>query len=244
MVKKYDQIYKDLRRRIEEKQYPYQTLIPPESALVNEYACSRNTVRRAIAQLVEDGYLISVNGKGVVVVYKENLQAKFASEGEDFFQRIAGKNKEKYHKKVVTFQHVVIDKELAEETTFPVGSECYFIQRVRMIGKKAYILDNDYFLTSEMPELSAGIAERSVYDYYRDELHRSIMMTRRMMTVEAATATDRRFLSLGDAASVAVIRSYVFNEDGVMFEYTQSRHIPDGFVFFEQSNKNPVSYLY
>ena len=64
---KYDAIYKSLRQAIEAQEYVYGGTLPSEHQLVAKYDCSRNTVRRAIAQLAEEGYVQSVHGKGVPV---------------------------------------------------------------------------------------------------------------------------------------------------------------------------------
>ena len=45
---KYEGIYHSLKKRIEAQDYPYQSLLPSENTLLEEYACSRNTVRRAV----------------------------------------------------------------------------------------------------------------------------------------------------------------------------------------------------
>ena len=52
---KYDQIYAELRARIEQQEYGFQELLPSENTLVKEYGCSRNTVRRAIGRLADEG---------------------------------------------------------------------------------------------------------------------------------------------------------------------------------------------
>lgn len=54
---KYAEIYKDLKRKIEIGEYEFQELLPSENTLVQEYDCSRNTIRRAIGDLVADGYV-------------------------------------------------------------------------------------------------------------------------------------------------------------------------------------------
>ena len=54
---KYEGIYHSIKKRIEAQDYPYQSLLPSENTLIEEYACSRNTVRRALAELVADGYV-------------------------------------------------------------------------------------------------------------------------------------------------------------------------------------------
>ena len=41
---KYEGIYHSIKKRIEAQDYPYQSLLPSENTLIEEYACSRNTV--------------------------------------------------------------------------------------------------------------------------------------------------------------------------------------------------------
>ena len=66
---KYDVIYKDLKRRLEEGEYPHGELLPSENTLIGVYGCSRNTLRRAISCLVTDGYVQTMQGKGVRNIY-------------------------------------------------------------------------------------------------------------------------------------------------------------------------------
>lgn len=53
------------------------------------------------------------------------------------------------------------------------------------------------------------------------------------MTVEKITEIDEKYmdLSINDYNCMAVVTSYTYNSEGVMFEYTQSRHRPDYFRF-------------
>ena len=52
---KYEQIYSILKGQIEAGDYPVGGLLPSENVLIGEFQCSRNTVRRALANLVRDG---------------------------------------------------------------------------------------------------------------------------------------------------------------------------------------------
>ena len=52
---KYDEIYLDLKRAVENGTYSYGSLLPSENTLITRYDCSRNTIRRALAGLGEDG---------------------------------------------------------------------------------------------------------------------------------------------------------------------------------------------
>ena len=64
-----------------------------------------------------------------------------------------------------------------------------------------------------------------------------IVTTKRRMSVEHATEIDEKYLDLGEYNCLAVITSQTYNGDGVMFEYTQSRHRPDKFVFYTQAQR-------
>ena len=63
----YRQIYEDLRDRIADGTYPVGAKLPSETELVADYNVSRLTVRRAIADLAADGFLITEQGRGSFV---------------------------------------------------------------------------------------------------------------------------------------------------------------------------------
>lgn len=243
MAIKYIKIYEDLKKKIENEEYRYQTLIPSESTLIKQYECSRNTVRRAISNLAQEGYVVSVNGRGVVVIYKQNLQSKFAIGGQTAYSQISTVNKKKYHTQVICFAEMLVDEKLSKKTTFPVGKEVYYIQRIRRIKNDAYIIDNNYFLKDIVKGLTSEIASKSIYEYIYKELNESVSSTRRILTLEIPNDTDKEYMDLGDYNCVAVVSSYSFNANGVLFEFTQSRHKPEGFIFYDQSINNPVSYF-
>ena len=58
-----------------------------------------------------------------------------------------------------------------------------------------------------------------------------IRTVKRCVTVERTTPFDEKYLDLDDYNCLAVITSHVFNNDGIQFEYTESRNRPDIFVF-------------
>ena len=82
---KFELIYQDLKRKIEEQQYPYQSLLPSENTMVTIYDCSRNTIRRAISRLIEQGYVQALHGKGVRVIYQPVDQTSFTIGGIEAF---------------------------------------------------------------------------------------------------------------------------------------------------------------
>ena len=234
---KFEQIYKDLKEKIESGDYAYQDLLPSENTMVSIYNCSRNTIRRALSELTEQGYVQPLHGKGVRIIYQPIDQAAFTIGGIESFKESAIRNHRKRHTEVLQFAEITADERLAAKTGFPVGSELYYLQRVRFLDGIALILDINMFLKSLVPNLTKEIAENSIYEYIENDLGMSIVTSKRKMTVERATQIDEKYLQFNDYNCLAVVTWQTFNADGIMFEYTQSRHRPDYFCFQDTATR-------
>ncbi len=237
---KYENIFKDLKERIESEEYEYQSILPPESILVGVYDCSRNTVRRALAQLSEIGYVQAINGVGVRVIYQPYDKASFVIGGIETFKETASRNKLNSTTEVVMFAEIVADKRVAKKTGFPEGTGLYYIQRLRKLDGNPCIMDINMFDKSIVPGITKEIAEKSIYEYIEKDLQMEIGMSKRKMTVEKITEVDSKYLSLGDYNCLAVVTSQTFNGMGIMFEYTQSRHVPEYFCFMDTAVRSGV----
>ena len=228
---KYEGIYHSIQKRIEAQDYPYQSLLPSENTLIEEYACSRNTARRALAELVADGYVQTMQGRGVRVIYQPVGKTTFSIGGIETFQETARRNHLHAVTKVTKFETVIADECFAAKSGFSAGDELWSIERVRYLDGKALILDVNYFLKEFVPGLTPQIAANSIYDYIENTLGMQIITSKRRITVEHATARDEKLLDMDSYDCVAVVVNQTFNASGLLFEYTQSRHQPDYFCF-------------
>lgn len=227
----YDQIYEDLLESIEEGTYPYQGFIPSESELCSRYSCSHNTVRRAIRLLAQQGYVQPINGKGVRVIYLPAERETFSIGGIETFREAARRNGFEMVTKVIALEHMTATAAFAEESGFPEGSELIHVERVRCMDGKARILDRNWYLTELVPGITEEIAADSIYAYIEGTLGMRVTASRRTFTAEKARRADRELLDLDGYDFVAVVVNHTFNDDGIMFEYTQSRHHPEHFSF-------------
>ncbi|HIT73023.1 MAG TPA: trehalose operon repressor [Candidatus Fimicola cottocaccae] len=230
---KYDIIYKDLKNKIESEEYSFQEFLPSENTLVTEYSCSRNTIRRAMADLIKEGYVQAIQGKGVVNIFQPVEQSTFKIGGIESFKESAIRNHQVYSTKVVHFQYVIADKKIEKRTGFLEGTELIYIQRIHYFDGNPLIVNHNYFLKELMPELSVEVAEKSIYEYLENTLNMTIVTSKRIMTVEKMNKIDSTYLDLKDYNCLAVVSSQTYNSDGIMFEYTQSRHHPDYFRFID-----------
>lgn len=228
---KYDYIYRDLKEKIETEHYAYQEMLPSEHTLISEYGCSRNTVRRALAELTVQGYVQPMHGKGVRNIFQPIEQTSFTVGGIESFKESAIRNHQQASTTVLQFAEITADEKIEKKTGFKKGSPLYYIQRLRSLDGKPLILDHNYFLKDVIRDLTPQIAEQSVYDYIEDGLGITISTSKRTLTVEHVTQVDEKYIDMKDYNCMAVITSQTFDDNGVQFEFTQSRHRPDYFRF-------------
>lgn len=239
---RYENIYKDLKQKIETDVFTYQELLPSENTLIQTYNCSRNTLRRAVSRLVTDGYVQTMQGKGVRNIYQPIAQTVFTIGEIESFRESAVRNGHQSLTKVLLFTEFAINEKQALYTGFPVGTDIYYIQRLHYLDDMPLILNHNYFLKEAIPDLTKEIAENSIYQYLEQTLHMTIVNSKRIMTVEKMTQIDEKHLKMNaqDYNCMAVVSSQTYNSDGVMFEYTQSRHRPDYFRFYDNAVRKPI----
>ena len=154
---KYEQIYHILKEKIESGQYPPQELLPGEHTLIAELDCSRNTLRRAVSELVREGYVQTMQGKGVRNIYLPVSPTYYTIGGIESFKEASLRNHQKARTRVLQFIELTADEKIARQSGFPVGSELYYVQRLHYLdGKTA---DHQPQLLSE---------ERGARSYTRD----------------------------------------------------------------------------
>lgn len=73
---KYRKISSWIVSKIQDGSYKYNTKIPSEQSLSRRFGMSRQTVRRAIKELTDQGYLRTEKGKGTFVVRRQNARSR------------------------------------------------------------------------------------------------------------------------------------------------------------------------
>ncbi|MBC1499282.1 trehalose operon repressor [Listeria weihenstephanensis] len=232
----YHDIYLELKRDIEEDRYAFKEMLPTEQVLIKRFNCSRNTVRRAISELAKDGYIQSVRGKGVMVIHRhESIEFMFG--GVESMKESFVRNHKTFQTEVVHFEELTVDEALAQKTMLSVGTEVYYIKRLRLVEDEALILDVNYFDRSVVRDLTPEKAAASIYEYIEEELKVKIVTSKRYIVVEKAQEDDKKYLDLAGYDCLAVVKNYAYDANGTMFEYTESRHRPDRFVFFDSAQR-------
>lgn len=85
----YYRIQQKLIKRVEDSEFSPNEKIPSARELMDQYGVSRTTIRKAVNNLVNEGYFYTVHGKGTFVQEKKFTQGlvKLTSCSEDIIKR-------------------------------------------------------------------------------------------------------------------------------------------------------------
>lgn len=234
---RYDSIYKDLKTKIVEGSFGFGTYLPSEAQLTQTYACSHNTLRRALALLRDQGYVQPVHGKGVRVIWQEPERTTFSIGGIESMQEVARRTGAHITTHVIDLKHIRCTPELAQHTGFAPDTPLVCCERVRTIDGEALIVDKSLFDAKVVPNLTTSIAEKGIYNYLENTLDVHIATSKRTIRGEHATKHDAELLDLGDVDWVAVMCSSTFDGQGNLIEVTESRHRMDRFYFVDTATR-------
>ncbi|WP_303973336.1 trehalose operon repressor [Streptococcus merionis] len=229
-MKKYQEIFNDLRDKITKGHYAPNELLPTEQNLRKIYDVSRDTVRKALSLLTEAGLIQKIQGRGSVVIKQE--QVDFPVSGLTSYQELVETQGLHSKTEVISFELLTIDSHLALLTGFKQHSKAWKVVRTRALDGKVAVLDTDYLSYDFAPQLSREIAAKSIYAYLEDDLQLDISYAQKEITVEPSSQEERELMQNKDDFLV-LIKSRVFLGNAQQFQYTESRHKLDKFKFVE-----------
>ncbi|MGX9862766.1 trehalose operon repressor [Pseudomonas sp. HN2] len=234
-MSKYNQIYSDLLASITTQRLERGARLPSETELMDTYQASRGTVRKAIDQLQERGFAQKIHGKGAFVLSTNPIE--FQLGGIVSFQETHPRLGNDVSTEVVEMCQVPLEGTLLEHINAEPGSPITRIKRVRRIDGKRVILDINHFVSTVIPDLSADIAEHSIYAHIEQTLQLQIAYAQRTIEAVACSRDDQQHLDLDGQSHVIVVSNQTFLQDGRQFEYTESRHTLDKFYFSDVARR-------
>ncbi|MGA8943081.1 MAG: trehalose operon repressor [Thermoactinomyces sp.] len=229
-------IYRELARQIEEGKWKQGGKLPSEKELSERYETSRETVRKALNLLSQNGYIQKIKGKGSFVLGINRYD--FPVSGLVGFKELLSRAKKSWKTHVHVLKPELSDPCLTSQLGLKRPEPVWKVVRIREIDGEKIILDKDYFRQKVVPRLTEDICKDSIYEYLEKECELPISFAKKVITVERMTEEDRQLLDHQEESHVAVVRNYVYLEDNTLFQYTESRHRSDKFRFVDFARRN------
>lgn len=236
MSSKYFNIYNELASNIENGIFKVNDTIYSESELMNEYGVSRDTARKALIRLEQNGYIQKQKGKRAIVL--DISKFDFPVSGVVSFKEIANKLGPNSKTLVEELDCIESSKAIAEKLELESGEMVWKVVRTRSIEGEKIILDKDYLAQKYVNNITKDICENSIYEYVENVLGLKIAYAKKEITVQNATEEDKKYLDMKSFDMVVVVRSYTYLDDTSLFQYTESKHRPDKFKFVDFARRH------
>lgn len=237
MLSKYKMIYEDLKQKIENNDIKANTFLPSENELMSIYHSSRDTIRKALSLLLQNGYIQKNKGKGSLVLDHDKIA--FPVSGLTSFKELSRIMSGPIKTYIHCFEKIPVNSHLKHELYMEDG-DVYHIERIRNIDGEKIILDIDYINAKVINHLTKEIAQDSIYEYIENQLGLKISFAKKEITVVKASTKEKKLLDMQDYDLLVCVKSYVYLEDATLFQFTNSLHRPDKFRFVEFARRSKI----
>lgn len=214
MAIKYKEICNFIEKDIRDGLYNDTKKLPTEETLMKQYEVSRNTVRKAISLLVDRGYVYQVQGSGIFIreTTKDGCITLGTMKGltGDFASK-------KITTKVLNLEIAEADEERANKLRCEIGTELYFVKRLRFLDSEPFAIECAYFNKDIIPYLSKEIAKKSIYNYMTTHLKLNIGFADKMIYCELLDEDNANYLGLKENDPTIIIEDTVFLTNGLVF---------------------------
>lgn len=207
----YVQLRNLLKTKIDRREWEVNDKLPSERELVTQYGVSRITVRQALKDLENIGYLQSRPGKGI---YVSEPKPTYELEIVRSFTQTAIENRLRPGMRLLKGEIIEAGEDIARSLSLPLGADVVCLERLRLLDDLPVVIQRDWFsamLTPGILALDWAVENRSLYSEF--ETRYEVFPTRGQSTVSArlASAQEASLLQLETPAAVLTLDQIAYD---------------------------------
>ena len=213
----YVQLRNSIRAAIDDGTLKHKDKLPTEDELCDTFHISRPVVRQAYADLLSQGVIIRMKGKGTFVT-KQMVSRNFISEITNFtgeMQRLGKKPETKV---------LVVEVIRHEPTIFPLlklndGGNCLHFKRLRSADEVAVYIEDSYIDLDQFPGLETiDFGLNSLFGVFESKYHRPVVKTYNVYTAGLVSDNDAVLLDVEKRSAVHRLQSTTYDGAGKIME--------------------------
>jgi GntR family transcriptional regulator len=231
----YYRVQESLRRKIEDGLWKPGEAIPSERLITEEYKISVGTVKKALGNLVDEGYLYRVQGKGTFVgksiLRQESLRyyrmvKEFGDEMADLQVRLLGIREVKGFDPANRFLGIATDQVLFEMKRLFCSDEKPIVCAMSYIPKSMF---------KDFEKIPASRLENSTfYEVIEKDYGLPTIRNRELFGAAPADAKTAGVLKIGKGEPVLTIEMLSYTYKNVPYEYRWSYCVTSGHRIFAE----------
>lgn len=225
----YHQIYLDLRQMIQRGIIPRGGMLPPEMEICQAYSVGRQTVRQALARLVDDDMVERFAGRGTFVREQPSHTQFFLDRSFSQQMRELGRPP---HARLLSIQTGSIEAENIPALQVWKGAPCLIIERLRLGDDEPICHQTSTVLLERCPGLEQqDFSSQSLYEVLATRYR--LVVTRIDHVVRAVAADDYRadLLDVPAGTPLLFVGTTAYTDDGDVIEYSSSYYRADRYEY-------------
>jgi GntR family transcriptional regulator len=214
-----------LRSKIQNGEFQEGHLIPKEVELAALFQVSRPTVRQAVQELVNQGYLEKRKRRGTIVTSRKISQ--------EFTHVIESYNKEMNSKglttatQVLSFRSEQASAEVQAALGLDHGAKVYRLERLRFANEQPVVWVTSFVPFRPLPKLGqVDFTQQSLYTELAKAQHK-IVRVRRKLEVMVADESASVMLHIAVNAPIFYFHTWGATVSGEIFEYSVAKYRGD-----------------
>jgi GntR family transcriptional regulator len=230
----YYQLQEHIKNLIEKGELKPGDSLPAEREYAEKFQISRMTVRQAFTQLVNEGYLHRIQGKGTFVAERkieQGLQG-LTSFTEDMKARGLEPGSQ-----LINFEVIPANSQIAAQLSIKEYGPVYEIKRIRLADRVPMALETNYLSANLIKGLTESIVNQSIYDYIEGQLGLRIDYASQVIESSVANEVEAQFLKIKKGVPIMQIQRNTFLKDGTPVEFVKSSYRADRYKFMIQMKR-------
>jgi GntR family transcriptional regulator len=223
----YYQLKKHILTLIENGMIQEGDMLPPENELCEALNVSRPTIRQALSELVNEGYLSRYKGKGTFVS-NPKVEERFLSKLETFNQEMISKGLTP-QTRVIKLEKLTGPHEANEKLGLPLDAPLIYLSRVRL-ADQAPLVYVETFLPYEpyLKLMKVDFTVNSLYKSLEELYHVRVNRVRREIEAINARSKEAELLQITKNKALILVRTVASSDDASMpVEFSIARYRGD-----------------
>jgi GntR family transcriptional regulator len=210
--------------------------VPPERELARQYETSRTTVRQALAELVIEGRLLRMQGKGTFVAKPKVAQVlELASYTEGMRQH--GLHPQT---RILDIGYVTADEHLSDLLGIRPGGRALRLHRLRLADGEPMSIDTSHLPARRFPGLRKQLERHaSLYETLRTDYGINLAEAEETIETVLADPHDAQLLGVDPGIPLLLLSRHAIDSTGQPVEWAQSWYRGDRYKFVTRLRRSP-----
>ena len=200
--------------------------VPSEAELCQEFDVSRTTVRKALSDLIQEGLIFTIQGKGTFAGGAKKRSSWVAQTGglyADMTERGFTVTM-----KQLDLTIIPAEENIARELQVNEGESVIKLVRLRFVDGKPFDICTNYLIARKYPGIeNQEIGTHSLYSTLRMVYGVKFVSGVRLIEAGSCTAEEARLLQIPGNSPLLIMRSTMYDEKGEAIEHGVVRQRSD-----------------